>query len=169
MTKIKRRKRRIVGWLIGFALSLILPAVSWAEQVPDALLRQLAQDDKSIMKCLVKIGPTQLKKVLEARRISLGQKGGVDFIIEATQNPDGCFICGARRCCQWVYGQVGGKYRLLLTECAADEIVPLNRFTRGFRDLKIIYPGGNTYPASFQIFTFNGLKYKEKGKPRHIP
>jgi hypothetical protein len=94
--------------------------------------------------------------------------GGVDFIVEATQNPADCAICGARRCCQWVYGQMGRQYRLLLTECAADEIVPLNRFTRGFRDLKVIYPAGNTYPASFQIFTFDGLKYTKKGKPRDI-
>lgn len=158
---------RIMVLVLGFAMALA-PAATWAEPIPEALFRQLAQDDKSIRDCLAKIGPAQLKKVLEARRISLRQGGGDDFIVEATQNPADCAICGARRCCQWVYGQVDGQYRLLLTECAADKIVPLNRYTRGFRDLKVVYPAGNTYPASFQIFTFNGMKYKEKGKPRDI-
>jgi hypothetical protein len=46
----------------------LAPAAIWAEQVPEALFRQLAQDDRSIRDCLTKIGPAQLKKVLEARR-----------------------------------------------------------------------------------------------------
>jgi hypothetical protein len=160
-------KRKAV-WLLSIVMLGIIPAAGWAEQVSDALLRQLTQDDKSIRECLAKIGPAELKRILQARQISLRQGGEGDFIIEATKNPDGCFICGARRCCQWIYGQVEGKYRLLLTECAADKIVPLNRYTGGFRDLKVIYPAGNAYPASFQIFIFNGVKYKEKGKPRDI-
>jgi hypothetical protein len=161
------KKMGMMAWVMVFIIVLV-PATVMGEQVTDALLRQLAQDDKNIRECLSKIGPAQLKKVLEARRVSLRKAGEVDCIIEATKNPNGCFICGARRCCQWVYGQVGGKYRLLLKECAADEILPLNHFTRGFRDLKVVYPAGNTYPASFQIFTFDGMRYREKGKLKDI-
>jgi hypothetical protein len=160
-------KRKAI-WVLAIMMLGMIPAAVWAEQVSDALLRQMAQDDKNIGECLVKIGPAQLKKVLEARRISLRPGNGIDFIVEATQNPADCAICGARRCCQWVYGQVGGQYRLALKECAADEIVPLSRFTRGFRDLKVIFPAGNSYPASFQILTFDGMKYREKGKPRDM-
>jgi hypothetical protein len=159
---------RMAVWLLAATMLGLPPVAAWAEQVSDALLRQMVQDVKSIRECQGKIGPAELKKVLEVRCISLRPVSGLDFIVEATKNPADCFICGARRCCQWVYQQVGGQYRLLLEECAADEIVPLNRFTRGFRDLKVIYPAGNTYPASFQIFTFNGMKYQEKGKHRDM-
>ena len=157
--------RRAVAWVTGFALLLMVPAAAWAEQVTDALLQQLAQDDKSIRECLAKIGPVQLKKVLEARRISLRQGSGVDIIVEVTQNPDGCFLCGAKGGTQYIYGQVGGHYRLLFSTCVSDKVVPLNRFTRGLRDLKVSDP----YSGTYQIFTFNGMEYKEKKKPRDMP
>lgn len=159
--------RGIMTLLLGLVI-IMASAVAWAEPVPEALFQQMVQDDKSIRDCQAKIGPAQLRKVLEARRLLLRQGVDADFIVEATQNPADCAICGARRCCQWVYGQVGKQYRLLLAECAAEEIVPLNHFTRGFRDLKVIYPAGNNYPASYQIYSFNGIKYKEKEKPRDM-
>lgn len=50
--------------MLGLAMATA-SAAAWAEPVPDALLGQLAQDDQSIRECLAKIGPAQLKKILE--------------------------------------------------------------------------------------------------------
>lgn len=155
-----------MAWALAAVLVMVFSA--GAEPVPEAIFRQLLQDDDTLQDCHSKIGPAQLKKVLDARRVSLRQEGGVDFIVSATHNPEGCVICGARRCCRWVYGQVKGQYRLLLTDCGADEIVPLETFSKGFRDLKVIYPRGYNYPASYQIYSFDGREYKEKGKPREM-
>jgi hypothetical protein len=161
------KKMGMMAWMLVFVISFS-PAMGMAERVPEQLIRKMAYDNLNVRECLDKVGLAELSKHLDARRVSLRKGGGSEYIVEATSNPDGCGLCGNRRCDKWIYRQDQGFYRLLLNVGGADDVVILARITRGYRDLKVIYPAGNNYPAFYEIYTFNGSKYKRKGKPIDI-
>jgi hypothetical protein len=156
-----------MAWMLVFVISLS-PAMGMAERVPDQLIRQMAYDNQNVRKCLDKVGLAELLKHLDARRVSLRKGGGSEYIVEATSNPDGCGLCGNRRCDKWIYMQDQEGYRLLLNVGGADDVVILKRITKGYRDLKFIYPAGNNYSAFYEVYAFDGSKYKRKGKPKDI-
>jgi hypothetical protein len=158
---------RTMAWVLGFAM-VLFPVAGLAERVPDQLIQQMVHDNQNMKVCLSKIGLAELTKHLEARRVSLSRRGDSEYIVEATGNPDGCGLCGNRRCDKWIYGQTGGSYRMLLYVGGADDVVILGSTTRGYRNLKVIYPAGNNYPAFYEIYAFEGRQYKKKGGPMDI-
>jgi hypothetical protein len=161
------KSRKILAQVLGIVI-LMAPATGMAEPAADQLIQQMVRDHKNVRECLAKIGPGELKKTLDARRLSLSKGGGREYLVEPASNPEGCGLCGNRRCDKWIYGEAGGRYRLLLYAGGADDVVIMNRTTRGYRDLKVIYPAGGNYPASYEVYTFDGSKYKQQGEAKDI-
>lgn len=163
MVKILKIMTHVLGVFI-----LLAPTAGIAEPAADQLIQQMVRDHKNVRECLAKIGPAELKKNLDAQRIFLSKVGGREYMVEPVSNPEGCGLCGNRRCDKWIYRETGGRYRLLLYVGGADDVVIMNRTTSGYRDLKVIYPAGINYPDSYEIYTFDGSRYKQKGKARDI-
>lgn len=163
MVKILKIMAQVLGVFI-----LLAPTAGMAEPAPDQLIQQMVRDHKNVRECLAKIGPAELKKTLGARRVPLSKGGGREYMVEPASNPEGCGLCGNRRCDKWIYGEAGERYRLLLYAAGADDVVIMNRTTSGYKNLKVIYPAGGNYPASYEIYTFDGSRYKQKGKAMDI-
>jgi hypothetical protein len=142
-----------------FAISSL--SVANAAELPDQLLRQMAQDSKNIKQCVASIGLAKTKAYLSAKLFPLSTNGN-EILIEVTQSPEACGLCGNRRCDQWVYQKTQNGFALLLNIEGADEVVALSSTTKGRHDLKVVYPAGNTYPESYEFFAFDGKRYRKK-------
>lgn len=130
-------------------------------EIPDKLIQHLARNDQSVKQCMDRGKIDKIDKYFSAERIDLNGDGIPDFIVEAQQNPEDCFLCGNRRCTKWVFRSTTDGYELLLTVDGANDVSTLNTSSNGHRDLRVIYPAGNTYPASEEIYKFDGKHYQK--------
>jgi hypothetical protein len=141
-------------------LLLISNSLAYAESVPEQLVLQMAKDDQEVKQCVDRGGASKTGEYLTVSKASLSNKR-VELIVEADAASDDCLLCGNRRCSQWVYQNTAKGYKLLLKVEAADKIQPIYSSTNGLHDLKVIYPAGNFYPATKEIYKFDGKRYRK--------
>jgi hypothetical protein len=147
----------------NFLLCLLLlfyNSLSYAENVPEQLILQMAKDDREVKQCVDMGGASKTTESLTVKEASLSNKG-VELIVEADAASDDCLLCGNRRCSQWIYQNTAKGYKLLLKVDAADPIQSLSSSTHGLHDLKVIYPAGNFYPSTQEIYKFDGKRYRK--------
>ena len=141
-----------------FLLLLFCNNLAYAEKMSEQLVLQMAKDDQDVKQCVDQGGASKTGELLTPRKIFLSNKK-VELIVEANVASDDCILCGSRRCNKWVYQNTAKGYKLLLTIEGADEIKPISSSTNGLHDLQVIYPAGNSYPASQEIYKFDGKRY----------
>lgn len=134
-------------------------------QVLDTLIQQLSKDDKNLTHCLMNLRTDKLSEIFKTSGINLNNDPFPDFILDAISNPENCLLCGARRCNQWVYMGTPQGFSMVLAVEGADEISVLKTSNNSAYDLSIVYPPGNTYSATEEIFKFNGRRYQKTNQP----
>ncbi len=132
------------------------PGLSAAEvNLRRQLFRQMIADGEIKYQECVEWGETDPVKLLETKKMDINGDGIPELVVSGT----GCAFQGARMGTQWIYRRSGIAFERLATIGAANNIIPLNTSTNGYRDLKVAYPPGNTYPEFSEIFRFDGRRY----------
>ena len=134
--------------------------VSSREQLD--ITNQLISDGVLTAECIEEEGGAE--KALSIEFIHLNRDSASEFLAIGR---GGC-TCRARRCNQWIYRKSSRGYELLLSVYGSEEILPLNRWTLGYRDIKVVYPPANDLTVYSEIYKFDGTKYRES-KPAARP
>jgi len=132
---------------------------------PALLIEQLARDDEQMKECIVNCGTAVVTSILEVSEIELNADGNPELVIapnrSSPENCENCYLCGNRRCTEWIYRKVANGYESLLKADNSDGVSPLKAVTNGYQDVRVLRPGGLNYPAWEEIYKFDGRRYQK--------
>lgn len=122
-------------------------------QVKKALLQQMVDDREIEDSCVREEGAS---KVISVSTIELNGDNKPEYMVSG----NGCACYGARRCNIWIYRKSGNDYEKIFDGFPADGIYPKKRRAKGYADLQVMFPVGNSTESAF--FKFDGRRYREQ-------